>query len=77
MTNFHRIQKEISEALTSKSKEELLEEYLAEWRDVLKEQQKYPNRKSKKYKDLDKKAKHLQQKVFAVRTSQANDARGF
>jgi len=76
MATFQQISSEIRAKLETTSKDILLNEYISQWQNVLKDQSRYPNRKSKQHKDLEKKAKDLQQYIFAVRTSQVNETRG-
>ena len=67
---FNALTKEIKEELQRKGKDELLEECLKEWRESQAELSKYPNTKSKQHKEILSKIKVLQNKIFAIRTSQ-------
>lgn len=70
--NTQSILLEIKKDLALKAKSEIIEDCIKELEELYKQQSTVRDRKSKKYKDLDKKIKYMQSKVYVLRASQLN-----
>ena len=63
---------DIKNDLAVKAKSEIIEDCIKELEELYKQQISVRDRKSKKYKDIDKKIKYIQSKVYILRASQLN-----
>ena len=71
---FQVLLNELKKELANTEKGVLLEQYIEKWQQLMRQQAKYPNTKSKEYKKIEKELKICQQKLFALRTAQIKES---